>query len=304
MKIILLPAFCLLSLFAQAQKEFTYVSDKKFKTSDELLNYAFLPNEMEDTKAASKKSLVAGAVVFQLTAGYLKVKDGETESSYNVNAINPEKYGFKADLMNARNPTEQGHLKVILTDRGYVDALVFKKDRKSPEVVYYQASPNPKTLARDTKYFTDKTDVNMSNLIYLFPKVVRPYFKQEGEQARIYPKDSVEFRFYEKEVQNGKKTVKEKFVAYKWLKPGKDAESEPEMKEITYTIKKINEIEIGQQKGFEFELKDGGKPMTLLLSPTMLLEAIEWSGSIYWLRDKREQGEPEAKPSPAPKTGK
>jgi hypothetical protein len=284
-----------------SQTEYTYVTDTKFLNSDELLGYVFMPNEIQTSFEPGDKpqKIGIGKVKFRLTMGYLYVTQGEEELSYNTNSINPEKYGFKVDLMNARNPSEQGHLKIILNDLKQVDALIFKKNRQSKEVTYYQAMIREETSLRDQKYFTDKTDIRTENIQYLFTnKPVKPFFVSAKEQKRLYPKDSLSFTFSQKEVTVGKKTKMEYMVTFKYLEKREDFD--PITKTQEYVIKKFEEVEFGMkgkmQKSLELELKDfpEGK-MYLFLTPINSVEAIRFGDQMFVLRDKKVNGLEEKK---------
>lgn len=299
MKIFPFFAFLFSAFWLTAQTEYTYVTDAQFFNTNDLLNYEFMPNEVQYSFEEGEKpqKIGIGKVRFKLTMGYLYVTQGDEKTSFNTNSINPEKYGFKADLMNARNPSEQGHLKIILNDLKQVDAIIFKKNRQSKEVTYFQSAVRDDINLRDNKYFTDKMEYKLSNIQHLFnQKPIKPFFAKGREQKRIFPKDSVSFTFTQKEVAVGKKTKMEYTVAFKYVEHKEDAD--PETKTEEYIIKKFQEVEAGMagkmKKAIEMEIKDSPKGnMLLTMSPANTLEAIQFGDTIFLLRDKTLNGKPE-----------
>jgi hypothetical protein len=298
LKNLLLCCFLGFGIAHAQQPEHSYLTDYRFKSPDDLLHYTFYPEEEAYPKEEITHKLLPGAVSFKMVPGYLMVKEGATESSFNMTSINPTEYGFKAELMNARNPAIQGHLKFIMDKNNQVDALVFKASREQKEVVYYMALISDKTIKRDDKYFTDVSDMNASNSQFLFGKSVYPYFQLDQDKKRIYPRDSISFSFTEKEVQTGRKMEKQRFVSFKFFKRAKDEFEDDEVSETTYTVKKIEEFETVGANGaklrvIEMELKDfPAKTMSVVLTPKNTIDFIQFGATKFLLRNRLIHGAP------------
>ena len=57
----------------------------------------------------------AGEYSFGITRGRLYVNGNrEIEGLYEINNIEPANYGYRILLLNSRNPSDRGHLKIIL----------------------------------------------------------------------------------------------------------------------------------------------------------------------------------------------
>lgn len=288
--------FCSLASFGQ-YREYTYISDRVFATSDDFLGCTFRPNEMQMPDDDRPRGIGVGNISFRITLGYLWVKENEEETAFNMTTINPTEYGFKMDLMNANKPSEQGHLKVFLNDKKQVDAFAYKRHRQAPEIVYYQATLSKNTQERDQRYFTDIKDMNLANIQFAFGKSVKPFYRTDREKTRIYPGDSLSFKFSEKEVTVGKKTKKEQFVTFRFLER---TETDENIKEMEFVVKKISDITYeykGEKaKAWELELeKFPGKTLTLYCTPSMFLRAMQFGESIFYLRDEKLHNAPEKK---------
>ncbi len=191
-----------------AQKyQYSYISDRKFFSPDDLIGYTFLPSEKEYTDG-DKDEINAGEVIFAITPQGVRISGGEYEGMYNAVSINSAKYGFIMKLMDARNPTEQGHIKFILDSKSNVDALVFKKNKDKPEVIFYQEQINDRTKKGDKKYFTDRKEMRVVNADSIWNQKILPFLRvSQREQDRIVPADSVYIEFVKEAII---KAVKEK----------------------------------------------------------------------------------------------
>ena len=182
-----------------AQKSLSYVSDRRFKDPTDLLGYNFRPFERE-IKGGSKDEIPPGSVTFGITRQNLFVEGNGVAGVYNINNINPVEYGFKLLLLDARNPAEQGHLKVILNSRKEAQALVFKKSTKSPEIIF-QIADLPEDLGKlESKFFTDRGELLIENKDSLWGKNILPFHRlhqQSGIQERLQMADSMRVYFYE-----------------------------------------------------------------------------------------------------------
>ncbi len=214
------PIAFLLLFLAQnvfAQKSLSYVGDRRFKDPTDLLGFNFRPFEKE-IKGSPKVEVMPGSVTFGITRGNLFVEGENIAGVYNINNINPTDFGFKLLLLDARNPAEQGHLKVILNGGKQAVALVFKKGTKSPEIIFHIADIPEELAKREAKFFTDRGELLIENKDSIWGKTVFPFLRlhqSTGIQERLLMADSMRVHFYET-VEIIDKTKKKK-------EPGKKA---------------------------------------------------------------------------------
>ncbi len=199
-KQLLIIAF--VSVFAtlgNAQNHYSYISDRKFRSITDLIGFTFCPNEME-VKDVSKNHVPAGRYSFGITQNNLYVDGEGIKGVYSVNNMTPTKFGYQLHLMNANNPTLQGHLKVFLNDRKEVDALMFKRSQKDKEAIFYQAEIPSDLSEREDKFFTDRNELEINQIDSLWGKIIRPFLVVEETQVqeRFRISDNVNFEFSEK----------------------------------------------------------------------------------------------------------
>jgi hypothetical protein len=197
-KIILLCAlFCGMTHLAQAQDSnvYTYYNDHRFWDTDDIIGYTFVAGEREDPPSTAVKKLRAGEAVFKIMRDYLYITEGGKEAKYTVNQITSEKYGFKLHLMDARNPSIQGHVKVIRDETKFVRALMFKKSREEKEIIFHLLEPTKLITKADAKYFTHKDSVVLKSSDAFWKKSFRPFFQVSGLQQRLYTQDSLTISF-------------------------------------------------------------------------------------------------------------
>ena len=183
-----------------SQKSYSYVSDRKFSDSEDLLGYNFRPS-LKEIKDVSKTNINPGDVAFGVTQNNLYVQGEGIQGVYNLNNINPTEYGFKLLFMNARDATVQGHLKVILNKSKFVQAVVFQRSNKEKEVIYYLPETPKDMLEKERKYFTDKNELNFIHQDSIYGKKIHPFFIMHQDvktQERIEIKDSCMIFFTEK----------------------------------------------------------------------------------------------------------
>ena len=216
-----------------AQVNYSFISDKKFQGPDELLGYSFRPNtivypDKEDPKDSEEVGLAPEDIVFRISKNYLLVESEEYKDykgAYSVNSINPADYGYKISLMNARNPSIQGHLKIILNKKDEVDAYIFKPSNKVEEVIFYQAEIPEHLDKVEMDYFTDVTDVMITDTS-LWYTTIYPFFEMEQKkQRRLTPDDSVSIFFdVDTVVINVKKNKKriDYYVVLKYMATDED----------------------------------------------------------------------------------
>lgn len=186
---------------AIAQEHYTYISDRKFFASDDLIGYDFRPYAMEIPNQ-TEKELSPGEYSFGISRSNLFVDGKDLKGVYSVNNINPTEYGYKLVLMNARDPTIQGHLKVILNNKAQVEALVFKRSNKEAEIIFFLAPITEKLFDKEVAYFTDKYDLLMEDQDSIWGTKIFPFLRihkdEGGVQERLQMADSTSIEFVEK----------------------------------------------------------------------------------------------------------
>jgi hypothetical protein len=192
---------------AFGQKQYSYMTDRVFKDQLDLYGYNFVPNQMEIPNE-TQKDLKMGEYSFGVLGANLYVDGGDLKGVYSINNIDPADFGYKLNLMNARDPTIQGHLKIILTKYGHVDALVFKRSTKEKEIVFYLPEiPNNLRLI-EKEYFTDRFEVPLKDIDELWGQRFRPFLRVHDDQniqERLQMKDSTSITFIEKVIRTEKK---------------------------------------------------------------------------------------------------
>lgn len=243
--ILLISVFCLNSSIAQ-ESQYTYIQDRAFFDPTDLIGYNFVPAALEIREEAEDE-FGPGVYTFGVTRNNLYVAGEEIAGVYSVNNINPTKYGYQLKLMNARDPTIQGHLKIILDKRARVEALIFRRSKTDKEIIFFQ-SPIPGELAQQEKeYFTDIYDTKLESTDSLWSKTIRPFFRihkdAAGEQERLQIEDSTEISFIE-EITVIDKTKKKK---------KKEERAEPNMENIELGIVEGEEVDPESEEEEETE---------------------------------------------------
>lgn len=183
----------------QAQDEdYSYISDRKFKDPTDLVGYDFRPGILE-IKGEGQEELSPGEYSFGITQANLFVEGEEIKGVYSINNINTTEYGYKLLLMNARNPTIQGHLKVVLNNRAQVDAMIFKRTTNEPELIFYQAQMPEEQRAAEDAYFTGRWEDVLEHKDSIWGEKIFPFFRvhsrQQGVQERLQFADSTSIEF-------------------------------------------------------------------------------------------------------------
>ncbi len=192
---------CLLvaSAFAQVA-QYSYISDRRFTSPDQLFGYDFKP-AMREEPGGEPTEITVGKYSFGITRKNLYVEGPEIQGVYSLNEINTTEYGFILKTMNARDPTIQGHLKVVVDEIGQVEGLVFKRSNNDKEVIYFLRVIPAEVARAESQFFTHKGQQKVEHLDSLWTGVeIRPFLRifnnMGGIQQRILPSDSVSLRFY------------------------------------------------------------------------------------------------------------
>lgn len=190
-----------------AQKQYSYMTDRIFRDQLDLYGYNFVPNQMEIPNEGQKE-LRMGEYSFGVLGANLYVDGEDIKGVYSINNIDPADYGFKLNLMNARDPTIQGHLKVILTKYGHVDALVFKRSTKEKEMIFFLPEIPKNLRQKERDYFTDRWEVPLTDIDKLWGQTYYPFLRVHDDQniqERLQLKDSTSITFIEKITKTEKK---------------------------------------------------------------------------------------------------
>ncbi len=188
-------------LMLWAQHDFTYISDRKFIAPNDLIGYDFRPQAME-IQGEVERELKPGEYSFGISSSNLYVDGEGIKGVYSVNNINPTEYGYKLTLMNARDPRIQGHLKLMLNKHANVEAMVFKRSNKDPEMIFYQAFMKDKLYKKEKKFFTDRNEFFLTENDTIWGQKIFPFLRihldQGGVQQRLVMSDSTSIEFIEK----------------------------------------------------------------------------------------------------------
>lgn len=215
-----------------AQESYTYISDRRFFLPSDLIGYDFRPNHMEVPEEYDSE-IDPGEYSFGISSSNLYVEGEDIRGVYSVNNINPTEYGYKLLLMNARDPRIQGHLKVILNRRAQVEALVFKKSKNDPEIIFFQSFIPENLQEKEAEYFTDNFEVSMAEPDSVWGMQLTPFMRvhhdQGGVQERLQESDSTTLEFIEKVTIIEKKKKKKRKKKKRGADEEEDLESDPEM---------------------------------------------------------------------------
>lgn len=241
---------CLLSvaLPSFSQHEYSYISDRRFFEPSDLVGYQFVPIAVE-IPGQYETDLSPGEYSFGISSNNLYVVGDEIKGVFNINTINTTEFGFKLDLINARNPTMQGHLKVIRTKSNHVEALVFKRSKTESEMVFFLPQTSPEEKETRKAYFTDYGELDLPHLDNIWGYEIIPFFRidnQRKTQQRLTPEDSVHISFV-KEVEIIEKVKKGKSKA---TKKDKRKATEEEIVEET------EEMEEEEMEALEEEIEE------------------------------------------------
>lgn len=225
---LLLALLCLVATTADAQKsQYSYISDRTFTSPDQLIGYDFKP-AMREVPGEEPEEIAIGKYSFGITRANLYVEGPGIQGVYSVNNINTTEYGFIMKLMNARDPTIQGHLKIVVDQIGQVEGLIFKRSNKEKEVIFFLRMIPKEVEEAEAAYFTHKGEKKIKSLDSLWTGIhIRPFLRvfydMGGVQQRILPSDSVYLKFYEITSVEEKKSITEKLGKKK--KRGKKEEA-------------------------------------------------------------------------------
>lgn len=248
MKLRFLIICLFLAVVGKAQeKQFTFVTDRKFTASSDLLGYTFIPAfvvypDKEDIENSAEVDLGIGEFSFGISPSYLYIQGQDIEGVYSINSINPTEYGFIIATMNARNPMIQGHLKITLNNKSQVEALIFKKSTDTKEVVYKLAEIPEYLEELEADYFTNKDNAPVTTDI-IWNREFRPFVRIGEEQQRLRIEDStvIAITLDTIKIQKKKKEIIEieRFITISY--EGFDDDGNRKKYELRYEVKNLKE---------------------------------------------------------------
>lgn len=293
MKLQILVFVCLMTLSLQAQDQFSYISDKPFSDPSQLIGYTFVPNAIyypnkEFPNLSKEVPISAGEVSFAISPNYLYVKGEEIGGAYSISSINSVSYGFKMDLMNARNPTMQGHLKIILNKNNEVDALVFKQAARTKEIVYYQAEMPQELEKQEAEHFTDGNEVAITDST-LWGTTLYPMWGNSDQQMRIRMEDKVTIQFVQDSVERKKKMEAVEHIEVTYLEDGEFGGKTPQT--VTFPIikivEKVSQYEqaVDSRYIIEFSVKNlPSKKIIMILNQKRQVQRVIIGETTYLMR--------------------
>ena len=184
---------------AQGAAQYSYISDRTFTSPDQLMGYDFKP-AMREVPGEEPEEVPLGKYSFGVTRNNLYVEGPGIRGVYSVNQTDQTEYGFLLKTMNARDPTVQGHLKIVTDEEGHVEGLIFKRSNDDKEVIFFLRVIPPEVEELEAEYFTHVGEHRIPSIDSLWGNVeVRPFMRtylEAGIQQRITPADSVYVNFY------------------------------------------------------------------------------------------------------------
>lgn len=243
MRLILLTVFIFVSFSVSAQEAYSYINERTFKDPTDLIGYNFKPFKMEVPGNYDPTMIEAGEYSFGVTRGRLYVNGSrEIGGLYEINNMEPTNYGYRILLLNSRNPSDRGHLKVILNKYGEAEAVVFKKGKKAQEIIFHLPDAKKSDLNQEKKYFTDLGEMIVEHSDSLWGQKIFPYIRVDQKasiQGRLYEADSTVISFEEVITIKEKKKKKKKAKKPKAKKPKKEKKKKKRKKRK----EKVEEVE-------------------------------------------------------------
>ncbi len=228
------------ALAANAQEgDYSYIQDKRFFEPEDVVGYDFKPSAMERS-GGREEAIEADSYSFGITTNNLFVDGEGLKGTYNINNIDPTGYGFKLSLLDVSNPMVQGHLKIVLRKGNHAEALIFKKDNKSKEIIFFLPEMQGAKKKTEDAHFTNRWEQKMEEgLGNIWGKSVWPLFEETDFQRRLQIRDSMEISF----VENWRVEDKRKKKKKKKAKEGEEMEEEePEIDLSTLSKAAIEEL--------------------------------------------------------------
>ena len=240
----------------QAQENYSYIFERKFKDPSDLVGYNFIPAKMEVPGTYDAKKLQPGDYSFGIARNRLIVNgDRKIGGLYEINNINSTNYGYQLILMNSRNPSIRGHLKVVLNKKHEAEAIIFKPENKANEIIFHLAEAPRKVIKKEIDYYTDLNEIVVDDVDSLWGQTIKPYMRihmERGYQDRLYESDSTIISFVEKIA------VKEKRKKIKKRKKKKEHINPEELNEDEF---EEEEEEGEEEEDDEFDKNDRPNPM-------------------------------------------
>lgn len=183
-------------LFGQ-QRQYSYISDKRFYDPEDLAGYDFVPSAME-IRGEMEREFQAGEYSFGVTLRNLYVEGPGIQGVYSLNSINTTSFGYQLSTVNARDARLQGHVKVILNKWREADAIIFKRSPQDKEMIFFLPEIPGHVREKEEAFFTDRKELVLNHPDSIWEKTIYPFRRIHLDtriQERLQPADSVSVRF-------------------------------------------------------------------------------------------------------------
>lgn len=230
MRIHFFVLFIFASISVNAQEVYSYIGERLFPDQTDLFGYNFRPHKLEKPGSYEPEDIEPGSYSFGVTRGRLYVNgDKSIAGLYEINQVAPTNYGYKISLLNPRNPSNRGHLKVVINKLKEAEIVVFKKESKAAEIIFHLPDPPKDLLRKEEKFYTDLGELAVEDMDSLWGIKLVPYMRknlQTAIQDRIFEADSTTISFEEVITIKEKKKRKRKRRKKKKSKEEPPASSE------------------------------------------------------------------------------
>ena len=199
MKNTFILGFFFLALSSITAQDYSYITDRVFDGPESFFGYDFKPSTME-IPDEYKNEIDPGDYSFGVTSRNLYVEGEDIGGVYSMNNIAPTEYGYKIATMNTRDARIQGHLKIIMNRRGQVNALIFRRSQKDPEIIFTLPEVDEDMNEAETEYFTDLREMKIENADSIWGTTIYPFLRihqQSSIQERLFDYDSTFVNFEE-----------------------------------------------------------------------------------------------------------
>lgn len=199
--------------------DYTFQTDRNFYFVSEIFGYPFYPDSYEEKDGFGKNTVGVGEVKILLIQGYLQIDGVEGLNNFNVISINPKRFGddfgFEAKLLDSRDPTISGTLKIITDNYGFVFLILF--EAKGVGAYAFTIKDKPAYQVEiENKYFSRRGKTKANSLESLFGKTIMPFHWINGGQGeslmrKVSIQDSVYLRVKEDTIIVGSNGEREAF---------------------------------------------------------------------------------------------
>lgn len=314
LKILLVSFACLLFMApVTGQEYYSYMTDRRFFDPTDLIGYAFNPDLLEIPDKDVSRPLRPGTYSFGIALNNLYVFGDQIKGLYNVNQINTTDYGFQLVLLDTWDPGKKGHLKIIQTPSGLVEALIFRRSQLEPEMIFFLPLLPEDLDEREASWFTDVGEAFVAHPDSLYGMVFRPFLRIQNDprlQQRFQVRDSTEIRFIQeievteklkkrKQIDTvttdtsgyevKRKITKRHFVEVRTL-VNDDISGRKELlwrEEINNLTEKVDEQASGIEEKYMITIQtDKGNEYALFLTASRTFSSFDFGGEVFYARGR------------------